>query len=73
MTMPHHCGLNWIGMFLMQFTVNLTTAAMARATDWCGVRRPFYARAAHTFDASALDDVEGIRASVGRFLDAFMR
>lgn len=22
----------------MQFTVNLTTAAMARATDWCGVR-----------------------------------
>ena len=36
-------------------------------------RRPFYARAAHTFDASALDDVEGIRASVGRFLDAFMR
>ena len=23
---------------LMEFTVNLTTAAMARATDWCGVR-----------------------------------
>ena len=22
----------------MEFTVNLTTAAMARATDWCGVR-----------------------------------
>lgn len=22
----------------MQFTLNLTTAAMARATDWCGVR-----------------------------------
>lgn len=22
----------------MQFTVNLTTAAMARATDWCGVK-----------------------------------
>lgn len=35
-------------------------------------RRGFYSRATHVFDASALDDEQGIRSSVERFLETFL-
>lgn len=41
----------------MQFTVNLTTAAMARATDWCGVRS---GRDYNKWKETGLTPVEGI-------------
>lgn len=40
----------------MQFTINLTTAAMAHATDWCGVKS---GRDVNKWEATGLTPVKG--------------
>ena len=42
----------------MQFTLNLTTASMARATDWCGVRS---GRDYDKWEQTGLTPVPGVR------------
>ena len=41
----------------MEFTINLTTASMARATDWCGVRS---GRDTDKFAATGLTPLPGL-------------
>lgn len=44
----------------MEFTLNLTTAAMARATDWCGVRS---GRDYNKWTETGLTPVPGVKVS----------
>lgn len=44
----------------MEFTVNLTTASMARATDWCGVRS---GRVYDKWEETGLTKIKGIKVS----------
>ena len=45
----------------MAFTLNLTTQALARATDWCGVRS---GRDYNKFEEMGLTPVEGVKVAI---------